>query len=264
MWKVMILKDTILVDFNESAHICWLQVGGDIMMVWTFVHSFRRVFSLWPFTVDDLVEALYEGQASKLLNTLHIHLIQILQADMEESHNLVVVQGGGGTANFMDRAVVGTAAFLDEAWAWGFDVDAWRAHLNELTWPEILRQLAIAAGHGPRRPKAGKDPKPKLGTEGEDIVVDESGGLRLKMPSRFAPGTVKAAAWQVLAEAGPEGLSIAEIAKRIQKQGLRDLRTSKTPEASVAGGLSRDVIFTRVAPATYALQVSAVPCFVRK
>lgn len=48
---------------------------------------------------------------------------------------------------------------------------------------------------------------------------------------------------------------IAEIAKRIQKQGLRDLRTSKTPEASVAGGLSRDIVFTRVAPATYALQV---------
>lgn len=73
--------------------------------------------------------------------------------------------------------------------------------------------------------------------------------------SRFAPGTVKAAAWQVLAEAGPRGLMIAEIAKRIQKQGLRDLRTSKTPEASVAGGLSRDIVFTRVAPATYALQV---------
>ena len=35
---------------------------------------------------------------------------------------------------------------------------------------------------------------------------------------------------QVLAEAGPAGLSTVEIAKRIQQQGLRDLRTSKTPE----------------------------------
>lgn len=35
---------------------------------------------------------------------------------------------------------------------------------------------------------------------------------------------------QVLAEAGPDGLGITEIAKRIQKQGLRDLRTSRTPE----------------------------------
>lgn len=35
---------------------------------------------------------------------------------------------------------------------------------------------------------------------------------------------------QVLAEIGPEGLSIGEIARRIQQSGLRDLRTSKTPE----------------------------------
>lgn len=44
---------------------------------------------------------------------------------------------------------------------------------------------------------------------------------------------------QVLAEAGPVGLSIAEIARRIQRSGLRDLRTSKTPEVSPPPGLSR-------------------------
>jgi len=75
------------------------------------------------------------------------------------------------------------------------------------------------------------------------------------MPSRLTQGTVKAAAWQVLSEVGPEGLTISEIAIRIQKQGLRDLRTTKTPEATVAGALSRDAVFCRVAPATYALHV---------
>lgn len=85
-------------------------------------------------------------------------------------------------------------------------------------------------------------------------VEDEAGNMKLRMPTRFGTGTVKAAAWTVLSQAGPEGLNINEIAKRIQKNGLRDLRTSKTPEASVAGALSRDVIFVRVAPATYALQ----------
>ena len=38
---------------------------------------------------------------------------------------------------------------------------------------------------------------------------------------------------QVLAETGPEGLMVGEIARRIQQAGLRDLRTSKTPEASL-------------------------------
>ena len=30
----------------------------------------------------------------------------------------------------------------------GFDVDVWRAHLNLMTWPEVARQVAIAAGLG--------------------------------------------------------------------------------------------------------------------
>lgn len=39
-------------------------------------------------------------------------------------------------------------------------------------------------------------------------------------------------ALQVLSEAGPAGLNVVEIAKRIQRQGLRDLRTAKSPEVT--------------------------------
>ena len=58
----------------------------------------------------------------------------------------------------------------------------------------------------------------------------------------------------MLSEVDHNGMNITEVAKRIQERGLRDLRTSKTPEASVAGALSRDVVFCRVKPSTYALQ----------
>lgn len=47
---------------------------------------------------------------------------------------------------FTDRAATACAATLDEAWAWGFDVGAWRAHLGPATWPEVLRQFAVASG----------------------------------------------------------------------------------------------------------------------
>jgi hypothetical protein len=60
--------------------------------------------------------------------------------------------------------------------------------------------------------------------------------------------------FQVLSEVDHNGMNITEVAKRIQERGYRDLRTSKTPEASVAGALSRDVVFCRVKPSTYALQ----------
>ncbi len=59
---------------------------------------------------------------------------------------------------------------------------------------------------------------------------------------------------QVLAEVDADGINTAELARRIQRSGLRDLRSSKTPEASLAGALARDVIFCRVAPSTFALQ----------
>ena len=42
-----------------------------------------------------------------------------------------------------------------------------------------------------------KAAREKMGTEGEDVVADPSGGLKLRMPMRMGIGTVKAAAWHV-------------------------------------------------------------------
>jgi hypothetical protein len=64
---------------------------------------------------------------------------------------------------------------------------------------QVLREFALAAGLGRRRRRgggAGREARPKMGTEGEDVVADEGGGLKLRMPLRFHPGSVKAAAWQ--------------------------------------------------------------------
>ena len=33
---------------------------------------------------------------------------------------------------------------------WGLDWRQWQCHLNALTWPEIVRQYALAAGWGPK------------------------------------------------------------------------------------------------------------------
>lgn len=55
---------------------------------------------------------------------------------------LVGEQGSGPTSG-LDRAVAMSAGWLEEAWAWGFDVDVWRAHLNALTWPEVCAPPAL-------------------------------------------------------------------------------------------------------------------------
>jgi hypothetical protein len=40
-----------------------------------------------------------------------------------------------------------------------------------------------------------------------------AGDLKLSLPSRLSAGTVKAAAWQVLAEVGPEGMHLEDICR---------------------------------------------------
>lgn len=50
-----------------------------------------------------------------------------------------------------DRTLVAAAQRLEEAWAWGLDPDLWRAHLGPATWPEVLRQHALASGAGGSR-----------------------------------------------------------------------------------------------------------------
>jgi hypothetical protein len=112
--------------------------------------------------------------------------------------------------NFLDKAIVNCASMLEEAWAWGFDVDSWRAHLNPLTWPEVVRQMAIVWGLGPQKPKPKKEIKPKMGTDGEDVYADETGALLLRLPPRFGVGTVKAAAWAVTPPP-PPGLSYVPV-----------------------------------------------------
>jgi hypothetical protein len=48
--------------------------------------------------------------------------------------------------------------------------------------------------------------------------------MSLALPPRLSTGSVKAATWLVLQEAGPAGLAVGEIARRITRLGLRDLK----------------------------------------
>ncbi|KAF5834831.1 hypothetical protein DUNSADRAFT_8371 [Dunaliella salina] len=233
-------------------------------MVAAFLNSFSDVLGMAPPpSADQIAQAVHDGQDSLLLGAIHISMLRLVQADMEEAHASgaasVSAAGPGSAGHHFDRAMISAAHMLEGCWGWGYDMDSWRAHLNALTWPEVLRQLAVVGTSGSPRQKQGRGRRPsnvhkaKMGVEGEDVVEDEQGNLKLRLPNRLGIGTVKAASWQVLAEVGPEGLPIAEMAHRIHESGLRDFKYTKQPEATVAGALARDVLFTRVGPAQYAL-----------
>lgn len=171
----------------------------------------------------------------------------------------------------MSQTVARAAGLVSEALSWGLDIASWRAHLNGLTWPEVLRQLALTAGWGPRRCRPARAARAYDDRRlGEDVVEGDDGAITFVWPSRFqpspAPGehTMKEACWKVLADmakteaevaTAAAGLPVREIARRIDSAQLRNNKSSTIVEGSVAGALSRDSLFAYVAPGTYALQV---------
>lgn len=77
---------------NLCSFLAALQMGGNLLTTWSFIHTFRDILGVAPFTVDNLTEHLLLGQSSRVLSTVHISLIRLIQSDMEESHNLVATQ----------------------------------------------------------------------------------------------------------------------------------------------------------------------------
>ncbi|XP_031487824.1 homeobox-DDT domain protein RLT2-like isoform X2 [Nymphaea colorata] len=246
---------------------------GNLLMAWRFLITFVDVLELWPFTLDEFVQSFHDYDP-RLLGEIHIALLKSIIKDIEDVARTPSV-GLGASQNSAANPGGGHPQIVEGAYAWGFDIRSWQRHLNPLTWPEVLRQLALSAGFGPRwkksipqRPCFRDDNE---GHDGMDVVstlrsgaaaesaaamMQEKGFSYLRRSRhRLTPGTVKYAAFYVLSLEGSRGLTILEVAEKIQKSGLRDLTTSKTPEASIAAALSRDAnLFERTAPSTYCVR----------
>ncbi|KAI5081671.1 hypothetical protein GOP47_0001414 [Adiantum capillus-veneris] len=233
---------------------------GHLFMVWRFLIAFADVLGLWPFTVDELVQAFHDYE-SRLLAEIHIALFKIIEKDIED---MAKASANAGAVNQYTAASAiggGHTQLVEAAFAWGFDYRNWSRYLNASTWPEVLRQFSLAAGFGGSRWKRGDEgrhthSKGNAASNAAICLKAKGGGSHIrKCGARLTPGTVKFAAFHVLSVEGSRGLPIVEIVARIEKYGLRDLSTSKTPESSVAAALSRDTFFfDRVAPSTYCVK----------
>ncbi|KAI7741603.1 hypothetical protein M8C21_026532 [Ambrosia artemisiifolia] len=245
---------------------------GNLLMVWKFLITFADVLGLWPFTLDEFIQAFHDHDP-RLLGEIHVALLKSIVKDIEDVARTPSSSLGPNQTSSPNPGG-GHPSIVEGAYAWGFDICSWQRHLSPLTWPEILRQFGLAAGHGPKLTKRGADQahprEENEGGNGGDVISNlrsgaaaenalaimrERGFSNRKSRHRLTPGTVKYAAFHVLSLEGSRGLSILEVAEKIQKSGLRDLTTSKTPEASIAAALSRDTkLFERTAPSTYCLK----------
>ncbi|XP_010260331.1 PREDICTED: homeobox-DDT domain protein RLT2 isoform X2 [Nelumbo nucifera] len=246
---------------------------GNLLMVWRFLITFADVLGLWPFTLDEFVQALHDFDP-RLLSEVHVVLLRSIIKDIEDVARTPSI-GIGANQNSAANPGGGHPQIVEGAYAWGFDIRSWQRHLSPLTWPEILRQFGLSAGFGPQLKNRSIGRAyfcdDNEGHDGEDIVTTLRTGTAAenavalmqekgfshprRSRHRLTPGTVKFAAFHVLSLEGSKGLTILEVADKIQKSGLRDLTTSKTPEASIAAALSRDAtLFERTAPSTYCVR----------
>ncbi|KAL9355438.1 hypothetical protein Peur_053408 [Populus x canadensis] len=250
---------------------------GNLLMVWRFFITFADVLGLWPFTLDEFVQAFHDYD-SRLLSELHVALLKLIIKDIEDVARTPSI-GLGINQYYTANPEGGHPQIVQGAYTWGFDIRNWQQHLNPLTWPEILRQLALSAGFGPQLRKRNAtwtglgDIDEMQVKDCEDIISTIRNGsaaenafalmrekgllLPRKSRHRLTPGTVKFAAFHVLSLEGSKGLTVLELADKIQKSGLRDLTTSKTPEASISVALTRDQkLFERIAPSTYCVRAA--------
>ena len=232
------------------------QVQQDLLMVWKFIRDYSFVINVKSVPLGELVGCIALGVESKYLADLHMSMLKLLLADVEESHSLVNQEDGmehkGGQLSGLDRVVHNFSRLLGEIWEWHFGSDLLRAQRNYLTWPEVLRQFLVILGYGPERPKIRKKKAKAVETKG-----GSDAGPKMNPPATCRPGTIKGAAWTILAEAGTEGMTAADITAKIDELGLRTMaQGSRTPEASVNGALARDsFVFEKKASHKYALRV---------
>ncbi|KAJ4750238.1 Homeodomain-like transcriptional regulator [Rhynchospora pubera] len=245
---------------------------GNLLMVWKFLMTFADVLGLWPFSLDEFVQDLHDSE-SRRLGEVHVSILRLILKDIEEVARMPAVVSGANQSSAVNPGG-GHLQIVEMALLWGFNIRNWQRHLNYVTWPEVLRQVAIAAGFGPKFKKKNVEDfyyrDDNDGQDGENVIstlrdgsaaehavalMRERGYSHRRKRHRLTPGTVKFAAFHVLSLEGSHGLTILEVADKIQKSGLRDLTTSKTPEASIAAALSRDTkLFERTAPSTYCVR----------
>ncbi|XP_042409770.1 homeobox-DDT domain protein RLT2-like isoform X1 [Zingiber officinale] len=245
---------------------------ANVLMVWKFLITFADILGLWPFTLDEFVQSLHDYD-SRLLGEIHVSLLKSIIKDIDDVARPPAITVGASQSSSANPGG-GHPQIVEGAYAWGFNIRSWQRHLNYLTWSEILRQFALSAGFGAQLKKKNvehayfQDENEGIGenvistlrngsaVENAVALMHERGYTHRRRPGhRLTPGTVKFAAFHILSLEGSRGLTILEAADKIQRSGLRDLTTSKTPEASIAAALSRDTkLFERTAPSTYCVR----------
>ncbi|XP_066365573.1 homeobox-DDT domain protein RLT3-like isoform X2 [Miscanthus floridulus] len=203
-----------------------------LFQVIRFVYTHFGSTDVHPFTFDEFVQAFHDKD-SLLLGEVHVGLLKLLLLKAEMGSDGVFVPRSSKDCRFL--------SFLNFVREQEFDANVWIRSLNALTWVEILRQVLVASGYGPKQHLLNQE---FFNKEKNQMVKY---GLR--------PRTLKGELFALLSKAGSCGLKVSVLAKSSE---IIDLNVSSPLELEqlISLALSSDItLFEKIAPSAYRLRV---------
>ncbi|KAG2314086.1 hypothetical protein Bca52824_017208 [Brassica carinata] len=204
-----------------------------------FLYTYSVTLDICPFTIDIFTRAFHDKD-SLLLGKIHLSLLKLLLLDVEAE----LQRGSFSTLSISCKFL----ALLQSVESQILILGMWKGSLNSLTWPEILRQILVAAGFGSVK---------RAGHQSEELSKERRAmkkyGLRL--------GTLKGELFRMLTQQGKNGLKISELANAAAEVAALNLATasSEERERSICSTLASDItIFEKISESTYRVRVN---CF---
>ncbi|KAK4775271.1 hypothetical protein SAY86_010206 [Trapa natans] len=205
-----------------------------IFKAFHFLYTYSVILDINSFTVDEFAQAFYDKD-SLLLGKIHVALLELLFLDID-------VELSGGSLHHSNKSCK-FLALIHMVENQKIILEYWKKFLNSLTWPEILRQVSVAAGFGSNQ-----------GSLQREIVDEELSHMK---KYGLYPGTLKGELFRLLSNQGNIGLKVSEMARTAQIAELNTNNTTEELEVAIFSTLSSDIaLFEKIASSTYRLRVN--------
>ncbi|XP_073021719.1 homeobox-DDT domain protein RLT3-like [Primulina eburnea] len=211
------------------------ELMSKLFKVFQFLCTYACTISVYSFTLEEFAHAFHDKD-SLLLGQVHLALLKLLLKDADKELGRGFLSHASKNGKFL--------RLLHSLERHTSVLELWQNSLNLLTWTEILRQVLVTAGFGP---KLSMEPK-----EASNKEVD------LMEKYSLSPGTLKGELFNILLNRGNSGMKVSELAQSSSIVELSLADTSDDLENLITLALSGDVtLFEKISLSGYRLRINA-------
>ncbi|XP_073128054.1 homeobox-DDT domain protein RLT3 isoform X2 [Henckelia pumila] len=211
------------------------ELMSKLFKVFQFLCTYACTISMYSFTLEEFAHAFHDKD-SLLLGQVHLALLKLLLKDVDRELGRGFLSHASKNCKFL--------RLLHSLEHHTSVLELWQNSLNLLTWAEILRQVLVAAGFGP---KLSMEPK-----EASDKEVN------LMEKYSLSPGTLKGELFNILLNQGNGGMMVSELAQSSSIVELSLADTLNDLENLITLTLSGDMtLFEKISSSGYRLRINA-------